>query len=150
MMREGKDISWLSTTEVTPADLMLDHRMDISGSVYTRMKELGMTQTELAAKSGIDRARISKIISGKHNITIATLAKLEVALSFRLDSGFSYGDESARNAASVTIAIPSNFQKPKSTWGPTSWKTIDIQGTSNTTGSKSPTEKKLSLYKDAA
>lgn len=90
MIREGSSLEWFAEEEISTEDLALDHRMDISGSVYARMKELGITQNELAELCDMDRSQISRIITGKQNITLSTLAKLEVALSFRMDSGFRY------------------------------------------------------------
>ena len=90
MIREGSSLEWLAEEEISPEDLAYDHRMDISSSVYSRMKELGITQNDLADLCGMDRSQISRIITGKQNITLSTLAKLEVALSFRMDQGFTY------------------------------------------------------------
>ena len=90
MIREGSSLEWLAEEEISTEDLSYDHRMDISGSVYARMKELGITQNELAELCDMDRSQISRIITGKQNITLSTLAKLEVALSFRMDKGFRY------------------------------------------------------------
>ena len=42
-------------------DLAWDHAMDISGSVYTRLKELKMTQSELAKRMGVTPGRITQI-----------------------------------------------------------------------------------------
>ena len=90
MIRKGSDLKWLADEEISAKGLALDHRMDISGSVYARMKELGITQNELAELCDMDRSQISRIITGKQNITLSTLAKLEVALSFRMDQGFKH------------------------------------------------------------
>lgn len=90
MIKQGVSLEWLEQVEVTPEDLAYDHRMDISGSIFTRMKELGMTQNDLAEKTGMERSQISRIIKGQQNITLSTLSKLEIALGFRLDKGFVY------------------------------------------------------------
>lgn len=63
---------------------------DISGSVFRRMRDLGINNGELAARMGVDPAQITRILKGKTNMTLKTLAKLKVALDFRLDSGFVY------------------------------------------------------------
>lgn len=90
MIRDGSSLKWLAEERVGSEDLAHDHRMDISGSVYARMKELGINQNQLAERCGMDRSQISRIIAGKQNLTLSTLAKLEVALSFRMDQGFVY------------------------------------------------------------
>ena len=88
---KGDNLGWL-LDESHPSDdeLAWDHAMDISGSVYTRMKELGMTQAELAERMGMDPGRLSRIIHGAPNLTLKTIAKLENALEFDLSSGFKY------------------------------------------------------------
>lgn len=90
MIKQGISLEWLEQLEITPGDLAYDHRMDISGSIFTRMKELGMTQSNLAEKTGMERNQISRIITGQQNMTPSTLYKLEIALGFRLDKGFVY------------------------------------------------------------
>lgn len=104
MIREGRDLTWLDSVAEDPHDLAYDHKMDISGSVYLRMKELGLTQRELAERTKMDRSQISRILSGKQNLTIATLAKLETALDFRLDAGFAYHPAGA-NSGGTSVVI---------------------------------------------
>jgi DNA-binding Xre family transcriptional regulator len=90
MIEKGNDLSWLCSLPKTADDLAYDHKMDISASVYKRMKELGLTQSELAERMGADRSQISRILAGSMNITLRTIARLEEALNFRLDAGFTY------------------------------------------------------------
>ena len=55
----------------------------IAAQVRSRMKELGMTQNALAEKLGCTQQYISILLKGKENLTLETIAKLEMAL--RLD-----------------------------------------------------------------
>lgn len=80
--------------------------MDISESIFSRMIELGFTQSGLADNTGMDRRQISRIITGRQSITLSTLAKLEVALSFRLDEGFTYVSPSAGQTSSTKDPDP--------------------------------------------
>lgn len=90
-IRDGGSLSYLLDEYAPSADeLAEDHAMDISSAIYLRMRELGLTQSELASRLGMDEGQVSRIIRGKQNITIKTLARIEVALDFRLDSGFDY------------------------------------------------------------
>ncbi len=91
MIREGSIPAWLAGMETNAGDIAYNHRLDIAASVHTRMRELNITQAKLAEIMGVDQGRISRIITGKQNITIATMAKLEESLGFRLDGGFRYG-----------------------------------------------------------
>ena len=90
MIIEDEAIEFPADMEITDEELEYDHLMDISGSIYARMQELGMSQRDLAAAADMDPAQISRIIKGNQNVTIRTLAKLENVLDFRLDAGFRY------------------------------------------------------------
>ncbi len=120
MIREGSNLKWLADEEISAEDLALDHRMDISGSVYTRMKELGITQNDLAGLCDMDRSQISRIISGKQNITLGTLAKLEVALSFRMDQGFTY-HANKLFMHGFSISVPRREEQPELNWSASDW-----------------------------
>lgn len=102
MIEEGRDLSYLLDYPESSEDLEYDHRMDISGSVYTRMRELDMTQADLAEEMGVDQSTVSKIITGKQNITLRTLSRLESALGFRLDSGFRYQPDEMSSDITLT------------------------------------------------
>lgn len=49
-MRTGNSLEYLLSDKESLEDLLWDHKMDISGSVHSRMQELGITQAELASK----------------------------------------------------------------------------------------------------
>lgn len=114
MIREGKSLAWLDSKATDPCDLAYEHRMDISGAVFTRMTELGITQETLAEMAGMDRSQISRIITGKQNITLSTLARLECALSFRLDAGFAYDASPTAQEIVTEVKAP---QATRSGWG---------------------------------
>lgn len=56
----------------------------IAVKVRRRMKDLGITQKELAIKLGCSQQHISVLLAGRANMTIETIAKLEHSLSFEL------------------------------------------------------------------
>ena len=62
----------------------LKYSYAIAIKVRRRMKELGMTQKELAQKLECTQQYISVLLGGRANMTLETLAKLEQALSFDL------------------------------------------------------------------
>lgn len=64
--------------------IWLKYSYAISIKVRHRMKELGMTQKQLAEKLGCTQQHISILLQGRSNMTIETLAKLEQALDFDL------------------------------------------------------------------
>lgn len=57
--------------------------------IKERREELGMTQEELAQKSGISRQTISSIETGKYeNVLVGTLASIATALGTTVDKIF--------------------------------------------------------------
>jgi ribosome-binding protein aMBF1 (putative translation factor) len=63
----------------------------IARFVITRRAELGLTQEQLAAKMGTSHSAISRIESGQHRTSIATLERLAQALEARFVIGFETG-----------------------------------------------------------
>lgn len=53
---------------------------DIVVRVHTLIKQQGLTQKELAKRMGKKPSEISKWLNNEHNLTLKTLAKLEVVL----------------------------------------------------------------------
>ena len=54
--------------------------MDISAQIVAFLKEENMTQQDLAVAMGKHKSEISKYLSGTHNFTIQTIAKIEEVL----------------------------------------------------------------------
>ena len=84
------DMTYLLEVKPNAEDLATDHALDISASVYHRLKELNMTQSELAKRLGVDKSWVSRIIHGYPGMSLKTIAKLELALDIDLSSGFVY------------------------------------------------------------
>lgn len=56
------------------------------GATLRRLRaERCLSQEDVASALGVDRAHISRIESGKHNISVLVLAKLALTLGARLD-----------------------------------------------------------------
>ena len=64
--------------------LWLRYSYAIAIKVRGRMRELGISQKELAAKLECTQQHISVLLGGKANMTLETMAKLEYALSVDL------------------------------------------------------------------
>ena len=111
----------------------------IAIKVRHRMKDLGITQKELASKLECSQQHISVLLGGKANMTLETMAKLEQALSFDLIGNslqeFNYfvqDDETIGylNDSSVSGPVPDGFKtselvdgyKPRKKKGPKSIK----------------------------
>lgn len=71
-----------SIRESTPPEVnrQVDIAVQIANRVYELLEEKGMSQKDLAKKLGKTETEVSRWLSGTHNLTIATIAKLAVAL----------------------------------------------------------------------
>lgn len=58
----------------------VDKNLDISTQVYALLKKRGWSQKDLAEALGKTNAEISKWLSGSHNITLRSIAKMEAVL----------------------------------------------------------------------
>ena len=101
MDADNLSLSKFMNMKPTAEDLAWDHAMDISGSIYARLRELGMTQKDLAAAIGVSAGRISQIIKGEPGMSLKTLARIEAALDFDLGASFCY--KPAQNAMSASV-----------------------------------------------
>ncbi|MBA2372397.1 MAG: helix-turn-helix transcriptional regulator [Chloroflexi bacterium] len=63
----------------------------IARFVIQRRAELGLTQEHLAERMGTSHSAISRIESGQHRTSVATLERLAEALGARLVLGFETG-----------------------------------------------------------
>ena len=59
----------------------LDYSNNISDRLDAIMKERGISQRELARMTGKRPSEVTRWLSGQHNFTLATIAKLSVALN---------------------------------------------------------------------
>lgn len=98
------DMSYLLEVKPTHEDLAVDHALDISASVCLRLKELDLTQRDLAEKLGVDKSWVSRIIHGYPGMSLKTLAKLELALDMDLASGFVYRPQLKKNPDPVSYS----------------------------------------------
>ncbi len=89
-MTKKKSPEDLLNEPLSSEELAWDHAMEISGSVYERMQELGLKGKDLAERLGVSPARISRILKGEQSMTLTTLARLETALDMDMAQGFSH------------------------------------------------------------
>lgn len=68
--------------EAIPDDvrIQIDICYGISDRIDFLLKKKGMTQKEFAKKMGKTEAEVSRWLSGRHNFTISTLAKIAAEL----------------------------------------------------------------------
>ena len=58
-----------------------DYSFDLSDRIDEQMKAQGISRRELARRTGKRPSEITRWLSGQHNFTLATIAKLSVALN---------------------------------------------------------------------
>lgn len=82
------DIGRLFHEELAKIPLETKMRVDwsfaIADKIDALLKEQGMTQRELAKKMGKRENEVSRWLSGQHNFTISTLAKISAILGKEL------------------------------------------------------------------
>jgi transcriptional regulator with XRE-family HTH domain len=67
--------------EVKPEERRyVDKNLDIVEQIVAILNERDMSQRDLAQQMGKTEAEVSRMLSGLHNLTLKTLARLEVAL----------------------------------------------------------------------
>jgi transcriptional regulator with XRE-family HTH domain len=60
--------------------IFVKKNLEISEQIYSLLKEKNWTQKELANRLGKSESEISKLLSGLHNLTLKSIAKLEAEL----------------------------------------------------------------------
>lgn len=80
-MNTYKDItSFFNERGPEDVERFVDKNLDISQQVYALLEELGWSQQDFAKEMGKTNAEISKWLSGSHNLTLRSIAKMEAAL----------------------------------------------------------------------
>lgn len=77
--------------------LQVDLCVGIANRVYELLEQKGMNQKEFAHKLGKTETEVSRWLSGTHNLTIATIAKMAVELGDNLITPTSNELKSAYN-----------------------------------------------------
>ncbi|MCR5582449.1 MAG: helix-turn-helix domain-containing protein [Eggerthellaceae bacterium] len=65
---------------LSPEVIEFSMNLHLQSEIYGRMKELGVTQKELAKKMGVSPAAVSKMLSKDSNMRISTIARIASAL----------------------------------------------------------------------
>lgn len=82
---------------------------EITLAIYQTMKSKGLTQKKLAEMAGVSKGRVSQILSGNHNITVATISDLLYAFDSKMTISVvpldikGFGDEVATSIKSQWV-----------------------------------------------
>lgn len=99
-MKTNKIIDSIRNTTPTETNKQVDFCVAIANRIFNVMAEQGMKQRDLAKALGKTETEVSRWLSGTHNLTIATIAKIAAVL----------GDDIITTTTSVH---PTNCQKNK-------------------------------------
>jgi transcriptional regulator with XRE-family HTH domain len=81
MKKEKKEIVTRLRERIKPENrIYIRKNLAISNQVEILLKQKGLTQKELAKILGKNESEVSKWLSGLHNLTLQSIAKMEAAL----------------------------------------------------------------------
>ncbi len=83
---------------------MLRESQKIALKVLLKLDELGWKQTDLAREMGVSPQQITKIVSGKENLTIETQIKLQTILNVPILASFYETKMKQAESIQVTVA----------------------------------------------
>ncbi len=80
-----KDEKWLQEAKNRQLNKeWQSHSRKIASKILVTLREKGMKQNQLAKIIGVSAQQVNKIIKGRENLTLETIAKLESALEIKL------------------------------------------------------------------
>ena len=79
-MKTNKLINEIRSTSSPEIRLQMELSVAIANRVYEILEAQGMTQKDFARLMGKTETEVSRWLSGTHNLTIATICKMSVAL----------------------------------------------------------------------
>lgn len=109
---------WAKVSQaVAPASkLFAKKSLDVVDQIHHILEQKNMTQKDLAQKLGKSESEISKWLSGGHNITLKTIAKLEIALDATIlttplrQDGHYYSYQSYQKVAKIIPISTDNWE----------------------------------------
>ena len=111
-MRKYNDVaSFFAERGPEEVERFVDKNLDISQQVYALLKEKGWTQKKLAEVLGKADAEVSKWLSGSHNITLRSIAKMEAALDADIILTPQKASEKYKQVEYVTLKVHANINQ---------------------------------------
>jgi transcriptional regulator with XRE-family HTH domain len=109
-LKQFSNISHFSETERRRFEQSL-LRLKVSGRVANLIDDLGISQAELARRLGRSRPWVSKVLSGRQNLTLDSLADIGWALGVRWDARPTSGERTGTPAVN-DVALPLWITRP--------------------------------------
>lgn len=79
-MKTNKLLDEIRQTMTAEMKLQMELSVEIANRIYEILEEKGLSQKDLAHLLGKTETEVSRWLSGTHNMTIGTIAKISVAL----------------------------------------------------------------------
>ena len=79
-MKTNKLLDEIRQTMTPEMKCQMELSVNIANRIYEIMEERGMSQKDLARLLGKTETEVSRWLSGTHNMTMATIAKISAAL----------------------------------------------------------------------
>ncbi len=77
--------NWIEFAAALEANkLWLDKSAEIAAAALSALRKSGMSKKELAERMGVKPQFLSRVLKGSENLTLETIAKLEMALDTQL------------------------------------------------------------------
>ena len=83
-IEKGRSFVHLDLDRPTPDEIQLEMIMDFCLMATDRMDEIGMSRKELAGVLGVSPSQVSRVLGGRANITIGTMAEYAAAIGLPL------------------------------------------------------------------
>jgi len=88
---------------------MLHESKQIALKVLVKLEEVGWSQKDLANKMGVSPQQINKIVSGKENLTLETLVKLQNLLNIPLLA--TYNESDVNKSEEIVSSIEKKIER---------------------------------------
>ncbi len=85
-LTEAKENAWLADALKPEERVAAESIAQISASMQRHRKAQGYTQAQLAKKLGVSQVMVSRWENAEENFTMATLAKISVALGIEMQN----------------------------------------------------------------
>lgn len=108
-----KVVERLRARTTTETKIFVKKNLAISEQITTILRKKGWTQKELAVRLGKNESEISKMLSGLHNLTLKSIAKLEAILESEVIVTPTEASERYKKNDYVTIKVYGSIHKAK-------------------------------------
>lgn len=81
---EGRDLTELIESPLTAEARRHSHAVDITERAWVRMRELGLSEGDLAGRLGVSEEELSEMLSVQGDMTLQGISELEEVLGISL------------------------------------------------------------------